>query len=108
MPKTDSARHVHRTQDAVAAAGASASLRQSRAMRRRRRRMTLYLALALLRDRRFREDVVLGAVALVALARIARESNARARARLVAWWDALPAPDDEAPADARPVTGRAA
>jgi hypothetical protein len=50
--------------------------------------MVLYLVLALLRDRRFREDAIIGAIVLGALAQIAREHEVHARARLVAWWNA--------------------
>jgi hypothetical protein len=60
--------------------------------------MMLYLALSVLRDRRFREDAIIGAISLAVLAQLARESQVRARARLVAWWDALPAPADQVPA----------
>jgi hypothetical protein len=109
MPTSlDSARHAHRTQGAVTAASASRAPRQSRAARRHHRRMMLYLVLALLRDRRFREDAMIGAITLAALAHLARESEARARAHLVAWWDALPAPVDRAPANDRPAIERVA
>jgi hypothetical protein len=54
--------------------------------------MMLYLALSLLHDRRFREDAIIGAITLAVLAQIARESQAHARARLIAWWNAPPAP----------------
>lgn len=70
--------------------------------------MMLYLVLSLLRDPRFREDAMIGAITLVALAHLARESEARARARLVAWWDALPEPADRAPANDRPAIDRTA
>lgn len=109
MPTTtDSTRHVHRTQGAVTAASASRTPRQSRAVRRHGRRMTLYLVLALLRDRRFREDAIIGAVTLAALAHLTRESEARAWARLAAWWDALERPAERAPANDRPAIDRAA
>jgi len=50
--------------------------------------MVFYLVLGLLRDRRFREDAIIGAVVLGALAQIAREHEVHARARLVTWWNA--------------------
>ena len=90
----DAARHGHRTQGAVTAASAGRTPRQSRAVRRHHRAVMLYLALGLLRDRRFRQDAILGAITLAALAHVARENQARARARLAAWWDALPGPAD--------------
>ena len=37
-----------------------------------------------------------------------QENQARARARLAAWWDALPGPADRAPADDRPAIDRVA
>jgi hypothetical protein len=97
-----SARHAHRTQGAVTAASASHTPRQSRAVRRHHHTTMLYLAVGLLRDRRFREDALIGAITLAALAHLARESEARARARLAAWWDALPGPAGQAPANDRP------
>jgi len=65
--------------------------RQAQAAKRRRRRMMLYLALALLRDRRFRENAVIAAVTLAALAQLARENQARTRARMAGWWNTQPA-----------------
>jgi hypothetical protein len=70
--------------------------------------MMLYLALGLLRDRRFREDVIIGAISLAALVQLARESQVHARARLAGWWGALPGPADQASASDRPATDRAA
>jgi hypothetical protein len=107
-PTSDSARHVHPVQGAVTAASASRSPRQARAARRRRHRMMLYLGLSLLGDRRFRKDAIIGAISLAVLAHLARESQVHARARLVAWWDALPGPADQASAGDRPATDRAA
>jgi hypothetical protein len=45
----------------------------------------LTIGLGLLRSRRFQESVIVGVVGLVALIALARQSNARARARLIAW-----------------------
>ena len=70
--------------------------------------MMLYLVLSLLRDRRFRENAILGAITLGALAHVARENQARTRARLAAWWDTLPGPADRAPADDDPAIDRVA
>ena len=103
-----SACHAHMTQGAVAAASASRTPRQPRAVKRHHHRTMLYLVMGLLRDRRFREDALLGAITLAALAHLARESEARARARLAAWWDALPGPADREPANDRPAIDRAA
>lgn len=52
----------------------------------------LVIVVNLLRDRRVREQVFLGAITLAALVRLARQSQARARARLIAWLDAEPGP----------------
>ena len=70
--------------------------------------MMLYVVLSLLRDRGFREDAIVGAVFLGALARIARENQARTRARLIAWWNEELIPADRAPADDRAGIDRAA
>jgi len=56
----------------------------------------LIIGVSLLRDRHVREQVLLGAITLAALARLARESQARARARLIAWLDAEPGPPNTA------------
>jgi hypothetical protein len=86
-----SEREAHRMQGAVAIAGVNGTSQSSRAVKRRHHMMMLYLVLSLLRDRRFRENAILGAITLAALARIAREDEVHARARLIAWWNALPA-----------------
>jgi hypothetical protein len=52
----------------------------------------LIIGVNLLRDRRVREQVLLRAITLAALARLARQSEARGRARLIAWLDAEPGP----------------
>jgi hypothetical protein len=63
----------------------------------------LIIGVNLLCDRRVREQVFLGAITLAALARLARQSQARARARLIAWLDAEPGPPrPDTPADPRP------
>jgi hypothetical protein len=62
-------------------------------------RMTmLIIALDLLRDRHIQEQVCLGVITLAVLARLARQAEARARARLIAWVNEEPGP-------ARPSTG---
>ena len=100
--------NVQRAPGAVTAASASRTPQQSRAAKRHRRRMMLCLAVALLRDRRFRENAIVGIVILAGLAQLARESGTRAQGRLVAWLDAAPAPDDRAPAYKRRAIDRAA
>ena len=85
-----SEREAHRVQGAVAIAGVNGASRSSRAVKRRHRMIVLYVVLNLLRDRRFREDAILGAITVAALARIIGEDEVHARARLIAWWKALP------------------
>ena len=72
--------------------GAHGTSRQPRAVKLRHRLMTLYVVGGLLRNRRFREGLFLGAITLGALAHLAQEKETRDRARLAAWWAALPAP----------------
>jgi hypothetical protein len=97
-----------RTRGAVSAAGATRTPPQSRAIRRRRRRMAGYVVLGLLEDRRFRTNAFIGIVTLVALGRLARESQVRARSRLAAWWYAQPPPARRTAADGRPAIDRVA
>jgi hypothetical protein len=87
---TESQQEAHRMQGAVAIAGANGTSRSSRAVKRRHRMMVLYVVLSLLRDRRFRKDAILGAITVAALARIVRDDEVHARARLTTWWNALP------------------
>jgi hypothetical protein len=47
--------------------------------------VVLLIGLGLLRSRRFPGQVIIGAIGLAALARLARETQVRAWARLVAW-----------------------
>jgi hypothetical protein len=54
--------------------------------------MMLCFAVGLLENRRFRQNMIIGAITLAALAHLARENETRSRARLAAWWNALPAP----------------
>jgi hypothetical protein len=82
---------AHTAQGAVTAASTHGTSRQSRAVKRRHRWMMMYVGAALLGDRRVREGLFLGAITLGALAHLAREKRAHDRARLAAWWDALPA-----------------
>jgi hypothetical protein len=79
---------VHSTHSAPIGANVNGKSRQSRAARKKRHRMTFFIVLGLLKDRRVREDLILGAITLAALARLSREHAARARARLVAWSNA--------------------
>jgi hypothetical protein len=85
-----SGRDARPTRGAVIAAGANGTPRLSRAVKRHRRMVMLIIGVNLLRDRRVREQVFLGAITLAALARLARQSQDRARARLIAWLDAEP------------------
>jgi hypothetical protein len=89
---TGSGRDAHTTRGAVIAAGASGTPWQSRAVKRHHRMVMLIIGVNLLRDRRVREQVFLGAITLAALALLARQSQARARAGLIAWLDAEPGP----------------
>jgi hypothetical protein len=91
MPTNISARDARAAQGAATAASTHGILRPSRAAKRRRRWITLYVGAALLGDRQFRENLFVGAITLKALAHLAREKQAHDRARLAAWWDALPA-----------------
>lgn len=68
----------------------------------------LYLVVGLLRERRFREGLMTGAIMLAVLARLARDSQAHARARLGTWWNAPPGPGDRAPATGQPAPHQAA
>lgn len=66
-------------------AGASGQARTSRVVRQRPAMVVLLTGLGLLRSRRFPGQVIIGVIGLAALARIARENQVRAWARLVAW-----------------------
>ena len=92
-----SGRDAHTTRGAVIAAGANGTPRQSRAVKRHHRMAMLIIGVHLLRDRRVREQVFLGAITLAALAHLARQSQARAQARLIAWLDAEPGPTRAGP-----------
>jgi hypothetical protein len=91
MPTGISVRDAHTAQGAVTAASTHGTVRQCRAAKRRHRWMTMYVGAALLGDRQFRESLFIGAITLGVLAHLAREKQAHNRARLAAWWDALPA-----------------
>ncbi|MGH3175997.1 MAG: hypothetical protein ACRDPF_19300 [Streptosporangiaceae bacterium] len=72
---------------------------------RRARRITwLLLVTAILRDRRFHESVVFGAIMLAALAGLGREMNSRSFERARAWLGKL----DEQAAHAIKAAGEAA
>jgi hypothetical protein len=88
--RAGSENEAHTMQGAVATAGANGTSRSSQAVKRRHRLMMLYLVAGLLRDRRFRQEAILAAITLAALARIVREDEVHARTRLIAWWNALP------------------
>jgi hypothetical protein len=92
-----SGRDAHMTRGSVIAAGANGTPRQSRAVKRHYRLVMLIIGVNLLRDRRVREQVFLGAITLAALALLARQSQARARAGLIAWLDAEPGPTRAGP-----------
>jgi len=96
-----SGRDARTTRGAVIAAGANGTPRQSRAVKRHHRMVMLLIGVNLLRDRRVREQVFLGAITLAALAHLARQSQARARARLIAWLDAEPGPTRAGPTAAQ-------
>ncbi len=70
-------------------AGTSRPARQSRAagrqQRRVRRRLGRAAVASVLRSRRFHERVIIVVIGLAALVHLARESKARAVARLAAW-----------------------
>lgn len=68
--------------------------------------MMLILAAGLLRDPRFRKGAMITVITLAGVVRLTRESQARARARLASWWDALPVPGGPAPPGGRPDSDR--
>jgi|HubBroStandDraft_6_1064221.scaffolds.fasta_scaffold186054_3 hypothetical protein len=78
-------RDAGRTPAVIGAAGAGRPERQPGTVSRGHRVALLTIALGLLRSRRFQEPVIIGVVGLVALIALARQSNARARERLIAW-----------------------
>jgi hypothetical protein len=96
-----SGRDARTTRGAVIAAGGNGTPRQSRAVKRHHRMVMLIIGVNLLRDRRVREQVFLGAITLAALALLARQSQARARARLIAWLDTEPGPARAGPTAAQ-------
>jgi hypothetical protein len=101
MSSDTALRHDIRSGSAARAmAGSGGTARQSRALRRHHRIIIINIGLSLLRERRFRQQVIMGAVVLAVLARIARENQARARARFDAWLDQLPRPP--VPAQSQP------
>jgi len=69
----------------VIAAGFGRPARQSRAAARNHRTVILLIGLGFLRSRLVAEAAIAGAVGLVALAGLARENQARTRARLGDW-----------------------
>jgi hypothetical protein len=73
------------TRSASAAAGTRRSARRSRAASRNHRRVMLRIGLGLLLSRPFHELVIAAVIGLAALVGLARENQARTRARLGAW-----------------------
>ncbi len=94
---TGSGRNAHTAEGTVIAAGANRTPRQLRTAKRHHRVIMLIIGLDLLRDRRVQEQVLLGVITLVVLARLARQSEARAKARLIAWVNAEPGPARPSP-----------
>lgn len=78
-------RGAYRAPGAVTGEGPAMGARRSRLTRRRQRRVWLRIGLGILRSRPFHERVILAIIGAAAMARIARESQARALARLAAW-----------------------
>ncbi len=74
-----------RTAGAMIAAHTRGSARRSRAVARNHRRVMLMIGLGLLRSRPVVELAITGGITLAALASLARENQARTRARLAAW-----------------------
>ena len=80
-----SGRDARTTPGAIAAAGTRGSAPRSRVASRNHRRVMLRIGLGLLLSRPFHELVIGGVIGLAALAGLARENQARTRARLAAW-----------------------
>jgi hypothetical protein len=79
--------------------------RSRAAKERRARRITwLLLVLAVLRDRRFHESVVFGAIVAAAFAGLGREMNSRSFERILQWLKKL----DEQASHAVKAAGEAA
>jgi hypothetical protein len=78
-------RGAYRARGTVIGPGPAVMARRSRLARRRQRRVWLRIGLGILRSRPFHERVILAIIGAAAIARIARESQARALARLAAW-----------------------
>ncbi|MGE5291317.1 MAG: hypothetical protein ACM3ML_29770 [Micromonosporaceae bacterium] len=83
-----SGRDAQNAPEAMTPGGTGESARP-RAGSRQRRAVTLGIELDavahFLRSRRFREQVIVGGIVLLALRRMARENRARAFARMAAW-----------------------
>lgn len=88
---TGSGRNAQTAQGAVIATGANRTPRQLRTVKRRQRMVMLIIGLDLLRDRHVQEQILVGVITLVVLARLARQSEARAQAGLIGWLNAGPA-----------------
>jgi predicted nucleic acid-binding protein len=86
---TRSGHDARRPPEATIPAGGGASARQSRASDIEARAAARLIALAvlvrILQSRQFWEGLAVGAIVLAALARMGKENQAGARARLAAW-----------------------
>ena len=82
---TGAGRGAYRARGTVTGPVPGVVARQSRAARRRQRAVWLRIGLGILRSRPFHERVVLVIIGVAAIARIARDSQAGALARLAAW-----------------------
>ena len=80
-----SGRDARTTPGAIAAAGTHGSAPRSRVASRKYRRVMFRIGLGLVLSRPFHEVVIAGVIGLAALAGLARENQARTRARLAAW-----------------------
>jgi len=80
-----SGRDARTTPGAITAAGTRGSAPRSRVASRNYRRVMFRIGLGLLLSRPFHELVIAGVIGLAALAGLARENQARTRARLAAW-----------------------
>ena len=85
---TGSGHLAPRTAGAVLTARFGKSARQSRAAARAHRNAVLLIGLGFLRSRVVVELAIAGALGLAAMAGLARENQARTRARVAVWYNA--------------------
>jgi hypothetical protein len=78
-------RYARREPETVIGEGPAGTARGSRQARRRRRAVWLRIGLGILRSRPFHVRVIVIGIGLAAILRIARESQNRNIARLIAW-----------------------